>query len=278
MEVIPVTDYNEELMEPKIKIEHLGKKFYSRRQEITALDDVNMSFAPGEFVSIVGPSGCGKSTIIRMVDDIIKPTSGSITVDGFTYDNKKEIPQSFIKKLGFIFQLPNLYPWLTVRQNLYLPLKVYGMMDSEHVHHVEDLLEMTGLTEVGNTYPNQISGGTAQRIGVIRGMVHNPEMLMMDEPFGALDDETREKLNMEMLNIWKKTGMTIIFITHNVSEAVLMSQRIYVMQSNPGHVKAEVKIDFDEERSLELQHTQKFIDYCNQIETLIGKVDLNDVV
>lgn len=265
-------------MEPKIKIEHLGKKFYSRRQEITALDDVNMEFAPGEFVSIVGPSGCGKSTIIRMIDDIIKPTSGSITVDGYSYDNKKEIPQSFIKKLGFIFQLPNLYPWLTVRQNLYLPLKVYGRLDSDHVHHVEDLLEMTGLTEVGNIYPNQISGGTAQRIGVIRGMVHNPEMLMMDEPFGALDDETREKLNMEMLNIWKKTGMTIIFITHNVSEAVLMSQRIYVMQSNPGHVKAEVKIEFDEERSLELQHTKKFVDYCNQIEDLIGKVDLKDVI
>lgn len=265
-------------MEPKIKIEHLGKNFFSRRQIIKALDDVNMEFAPGEFVSIVGPSGCGKSTIIRMIDDLIKPTSGSITIDGFTYDNKKEIPQSFVKKLGFIFQLPNLYPWLTVRQNLYLPLKVYGMMDSEHVHHVEDLLEMANLTEVGNVYPNQISGGTAQRIGVIRGMVHKPEMLMMDEPFGALDDETREKLNMEMLNIWKQTGMTIIFITHNVSEAVLMSQRVYVMQANPGHVKAEVKIEFNEERSLELQHTKKFINYCNQIEELIGKVDLNDVV
>lgn len=265
-------------MEPKIKIEHLGKNFFSRRQTIKALDDVNMEFAPGEFVSIVGPSGCGKSTIIRMIDDLIKPTSGTITIDGFTYDNKKEIPQSFIKKLGFVFQLPNLYPWLTVRQNLYLPLKVYGMMDSEHVHHVEDLLEMTNLTEVGNIYPNQISGGTAQRIGVIRGMVHKPEMLMMDEPFGALDDETREKLNMEMLNIWKQTGMTIIFITHNVSEAVLMSQRVYVMKANPGHVKAEVKIEFDEERSLELQHTKKFINYCTQIEELIGKVDLNDVV
>lgn len=265
-------------MEPKIRIEHIGKKFYSRRQEIVALDDVNMEFAPGEFVSIVGPSGCGKSTIVRMIDDIIKPTSGKIIVDGFEYDNKKEIGQNFVKKLGFIFQLPNLYPWLTVRQNLYLPLRVYGMMDAEHVRHVENLLEMTGLTEIGNAYPNQISGGTAQRIGVIRAMVHNPQMLMMDEPFGALDDETREKLNMEMLSIWKKTGMTIIFITHNVAEAVLMSQRIYVMQANPGHVKAEVKIDFGEERSLGLQRSPKFIKYCNQIEDLIGKVDLRDVI
>ena len=246
-------------MEPIIKLEHVGKKFVTRRQEITALDDVNMEFAPGEFVSIVGPSGCGKSTIIRMVDDIIKPTSGKITVDGIEYDNSRSISKSMVKKLGFIFQLPNLYPWLTVRQNLYLPLKVYGMLDHDHVNYVEDLLDMAGIRDAGNVFPNEISGGMAQRIGVIRGMVHQPKMLMMDEPFGALDDETREKMNIEMLNIWKQTGMTIIFITHNVSEAVLLSQRVYVMQSNPGHVKAELKIDFDEERSLELIRKPKFI-------------------
>ncbi|MCR5187573.1 MAG: ABC transporter ATP-binding protein [Treponema sp.] len=265
-------------MEPIIKLEHVGKKFVTRRQEITALDDVNMEFAPGEFVSIVGPSGCGKSTIIRMVDDIIKPTSGKITVDGIEYDNSRSISKSMVKKLGFIFQLPNLYPWLTVRQNLYLPLKVYGMLDHDHVNYVEDLLDMAGIRDAGNVFPNEISGGMAQRIGVIRGMVHQPKMLMMDEPFGALDDETREKMNIEMLNIWKQTGMTIIFITHNVSEAVLLSQRVYVMQSNPGHVKAELKIDFDEERSLELIRKPKFIEYCNQIEKLIGTVNLNDVV
>ena len=265
-------------MEPIIKLEHVGKKFVTRRQEITALDDVNMEFAPGEFVSIVGPSGCGKSTIIRMVDDIIKPTSGKITVDGIEYDNSRSISKSMVKKLGFIFQLPNLYPWLTVRQNLYLPLKVYGMLDHDHVNYVEDLLDMAGIRDAGNVFPNEISGGMAQRIGVIRGMVHQPKMLMMDKPFGALDDETREKMNIEMLNIWKQTGMTIIFITHNVSEAVLLSQRVYVMQSNPGHVKAELKIDFDEERSLELIRKPKFIEYCNQIEKLIGTVNLNDVV
>ena len=265
-------------MEPIIKLEHVGKKFVTRRQEITALDDVNMEFASGEFVSIVGPSGCGKSTIIRMVDDIIKPTSGKITVDGIEYDNSRSISKSMVKKLGFIFQLPNLYPWLTVRQNLYLPLKVYGMLDHDHVNYVEDLLDMAGIRDAGNVFPNEISGGMAQRIGVIRGMVHQPKMLMMDEPFGALDDETREKMNIEMLNIWKQTGMTIIFITHNVSEAVLLSQRVYVMQSNPGHVKAELKIDFDEERSLELIRKPKFIEYCNQIEKLIGTVNLNDVV
>ena len=265
-------------MEPKIKIEHLGKVFSTRKKDIVALDDVNMQFAPGEFVSIVGPSGCGKSTIIRMVDDIIKPTSGKITVDNVIYDNQVPITKEQIKKLGFIFQLPNLYPWLTIRENLQVPLKVYGMMDQEHMDYVEELLDMIGLSDCGDVYPSEISGGMAQRIGVIRGMVHKPEMLMMDEPFGALDDETREHLNIEMLNIWEKTKMTIIFITHNVSEAVLLSQRIYVMQSHPGKVKAEVTIPFEGERTLELLGKPEFGHYCRKIEDLIGKIDLNDVV
>lgn len=265
-------------MEAKIRLEHVGKQFVTKRQVITALDDVNMEFYPGEFVSIVGPSGCGKSTIIRMIDDIIKPTSGTITVDGAVYENQTPITKDMVKKLGFIFQLPNLYPWLTVRQNLQLPLKVYGMMDEEHLTYIEELLDMIGLSDCGNIYPNEISGGMAQRIGVIRGMVHKPQMLMMDEPFGALDDDTREKLNLELLKIWEKTNMTIIFITHNVAEAVLLSQRVYVMQSNPGRVNTEVKIDFDEPRSLSLIQKPVFADYCNRIEELIGKIDLNDVV
>lgn len=265
-------------MEPMIKLDHVGKEFITRRQHIVALKDVNMEFYPGEFVSIVGPSGCGKSTIIRIVDDIIKPNSGTVTVDGVAYDNQAPITQEMSKKLGFIFQLPNLYPWLTVRENLILPLKVYKMEDKEHIRYVDELLDTIGLSNCADIYPSEISGGMAQRIGVIRGMVHQPQMLMMDEPFGALDDDMRERLNIEMLNIWKKTGMTIIFITHNVSEAVLLSQKIYVMQSNPGTVKALIPIEFEEERSLELLRTPKFHAYCEQIENLIGKIDLNDVV
>ncbi len=264
-------------MEPKIKLEHVGKQFVTKRQTITALDDVNMAFYPGEFVSIVGPSGCGKSTIIRMVDDIIKPTSGTITVDGRAYDNHTPITKEMVKKLGFIFQLPNLFPWLTVRQNLQLPLKVYGMMDDAHLQYVDELLSMIGLSDCGGIYPSEISGGMAQRIGVIRGMVHQPEMLMMDEPFGALDDETREKLNIEIRNLWEQTGMTIIFITHNVEEAVLLSQRVYVMQSNPGTVKQELEISFDGKRTLDLLHTPRFASYCQTIENLIGKIDLDQV-
>ena len=264
-------------MSAKIKLEHLGKQFETKRQTITALEDVNMEFAQGELVSIVGPSGCGKSTIIRMIDDIIKPTSGKITVDGVEYDNNVPITKELVRKLGFIFQLPNLYPWLTIRENLELPLKILGLKSDEYQKNIDSLLEMINLSDYAGSYPNEISGGMAQRIGVIRGMVHKPDMLMMDEPFGALDDETREQLNIELLNIWKKTGMTIIFITHNVEEAVLLSQRIYVMASHPGRVTADVKIEFDAPRSLELINTPEFAAYCGKIESLIGKIELDKI-
>lgn len=265
-------------MEAKIKLENVGKSFHTKRKDIVALKNVNMEFYPGEFVSIVGPSGCGKSTIIRIVDDIIKPTEGKVTVDGVAYNNTKEISKELIKKLGFVFQLPNLYPWLSIKENLELPLKVFGLLDQEYKEYIDKLLKMIGLSDCENIYPGEVSGGMAQRIGVIRSMVHKPEMLMMDEPFGALDDDTREKMNLEMLKIWKETGMTIIFITHNVAEAVLLSQRIYVMQANPGTVKAELNINFDEPRSLELIESPKFNEYCSQVEELIGKIDLNSVV
>lgn len=265
-------------MDPIIRLEHIGKQFKTRRQTITALEDVNMEFQPGEFVSIVGPSGCGKSTIIRMIDDIIKPSSGTITVDGITYDNGKSITGDMVRKLGFIFQIPNLYPWLTVRQNLLLPLKILRLKDSAYQDYADELLRMIGLSQYADTYPNQISGGMLQRIGVIRGMVHQPRMLMMDEPFGALDDQTREQLNLELLSIWKQTGMTILFITHNVEEAVLLSQRVYVMASHPGRVTDQLTIDFGGPRTLDLLRTPKFAAYCTQIEHLIGDIELDQIV
>ncbi|MBP1737554.1 MAG: ABC-type nitrate/sulfonate/bicarbonate transport system, ATPase component [Oscillospiraceae bacterium] len=265
-------------MQPIITLEHLGKQYITKRQTITALDDVNMRFYPGELVSIVGPSGCGKSTIIRMIDDIIKPSSGTITVNGTVYDNQKPISRDMIRRLGFIFQIPNLYPWLTVRQNVTLPLEIMELNDSAHGEYADQLLNMIHLSDYANSYPREISGGMSQRIGVIRGMVHQPDILMMDEPFGALDDETREQLNLELLNIWRETGMTIIFITHNVEEAVLLSQRVYVMASHPGRVTADIKIEFDGPRTLDLINDPKFAAYCNQLETMIGKIELDQIV
>lgn len=261
-----------------ITLKNINKKFVTRRSEIYALQDINMTFDKGEFVSIVGPSGCGKSTVIRLIDDIIKPTSGEITVDGYRYDNRAELKREQIQKLGFVFQVPNLYPWLTVRENVMLPLRIYGLQGAEYEKRADDLLDYVDMKKYANAYPSAISGGMSQRIGVIRSMVHNPEILMMDEPFGALDEDTRETLNLELLKIWKDTGMTILFITHNVEEAVLMSQRIYIMSSHPGRVNTELSIDFGgKERNLDLLADPQFAAYCTQVEKQIGHLQLDQI-
>lgn len=259
---------------PIISIEHVNKMFHTKRQDIQALQDINMQFRKGELVSIVGPSGCGKSTIIRLIDDIIKPTNGTITVDGIPYDNTKTITKEMIRKLGFIFQVPNLYPWLTVRENVGLPLRIHGLSGPEYEENLRRLLKYVDMERYADASPSELSGGMNQKIGVIRGMVHKPEMLMMDEPFGALDENTREQLDIELLRIWEETGMTIIFITHNVEEAVLLSQRVYVMASHPGRVVSELKIEFAHARSLDLITERKFAEYCTKIENLIGKIEL----
>lgn len=261
-----------------IELANVNKRFETKRGEINALENINMHFNKGEFVSIVGPSGCGKSTIIRIIDDIIKPTSGSITVDGFTYDNAHELGREQSKKLGFVFQLPNLYPWLTVRQNVELPLTIYGLSGPEYKKRVDDLLAYAGVTDYADSYPSSVSGGMSQRIGVIRGMVHNPPILMLDEPFGALDDDTRETLDLDLLKIWKDSGATILFITHNVEEAVLMSERVYVMSPHPGRVKQEIPIDIPfERRTLDLFGDAHFAELCRVIEQLIGDLQLGQI-
>jgi NitT/TauT family transport system ATP-binding protein len=262
------------LENPFITIENVCKSFKTRKHTIYALQDICMEFGRGEFVSVVGPSGCGKSTIIRMIDDIIKPTSGLIVVDGCAYSNDAPVSRDMIRKLGFIFQVPNLYPWLTVKENVMLPLKIFGMQGGNYSEDADRLLASVDMLEYAGAYPSEISGGMSQRIGVIRGMIHGPEMLMMDEPYGALDENTRETLNIELLKIWKDTGMSIIFITHNVEEAVLLSERIYVMAAYPGRVIAEMKIEFDAPRSLDLLSLEKFGKYCADIEGLIGRLDL----
>ncbi|MEG1108675.1 MAG: ATP-binding cassette domain-containing protein, partial [Oscillospiraceae bacterium] len=193
----------------KIKFEHITKEFETRSQTIVAVKDYSMELAEGEFVSILGPSGCGKSTLIRMLDGIIKPSSGDIFIDGEKVSGKKKMPSATLRKMGFIFQSPNLLPWYTVRENVALPLRVFGLKGEKWERHVDELIEMVGLTKYADANPVDISGGMAQRAGVIRAMVHDPEILLMDEPFGALDELTREQLDMELLEIWRRTGKTI---------------------------------------------------------------------
>jgi NitT/TauT family transport system ATP-binding protein len=265
------------LSNAKIRLVGLNKLFHTRFQTIEAVRNVDMEFAAGDFVSIIGPSGCGKSTIIRMIDDLIKPTSGEIFIDGRRVSPHRRIPPEVIRKIGFIFQQPNMYPWMTVRENVMLPLRVFGLRDPEWARHADALIEMTGLREQRHAYPTELSGGSMQRAGVIRAMVHKPDILLMDEPFGALDEMTREQLNLELLDIWRATGKTIVFITHSVQEAVLLSNRVYVMGTNPGRVVDEIAVDLPRPRNLKLIVSDRFAGYCELLTGRIGQVELSQI-
>lgn len=263
--------------QPIIKMEHVNKVFHTRTQDIEALRDINIEIQEHEFVSIIGPSGCGKSTIIRMLDDIIQPSSGTITVDGFTYQPQTPIPREVVRKFGFVFQHPNLLPWLTVRQNMLFPLKVFRDKDPKWKDVVDELLEMAGMSQYADYYPQALSGGMVQRIGVLRAMSYQPPILLMDEPYGALDAILREQLDMETMRMQEKLKQTIIFITHNVGEAVFVSDRVYVMDTQPGRIADEIKIDLPRPRTPEITATKEYVEYERYLTDKIGKIDLSTV-
>lgn len=259
----------------KIIMKNVSKVFQTRRQTIHALQDINLNVPEKSIVGIVGPSGCGKSTIIRLLNDIIKPTSGDIVVDDYTYEAK--IPADVIRKFGFIFQRPNLLPWLTLRENIQFPQKIVGLKGPEWDRVADDLIKIGRLEDVADQYPSSLSGGMLQRGGVLRAMATRPEILLMDEPFGSLDDMLREQLDIETLEIWQKLEQTIIFITHNVREAILMSGKVYVMATEPGRIIAEIPIDIPYPRELKIIADPKFLEYERQITNLIGEIDLSTI-
>ncbi|MDR1916229.1 MAG: ABC transporter ATP-binding protein [Synergistaceae bacterium] len=261
----------------KIEMRGVSKKFMARREELLALCDINLRVEEGEFVCIVGPSGCGKSTIIRIIDDIIKPTAGVVKVDGVTYDNSLPIPRELVRKMGFVFQTSNLYPWLTVRENICLPLKIFGLRGREWAEYADFLIDRAGMAGSADQYPRSLSRGMSQRAGVVRAMVHRPEILLMDEPFGSLDERTRERMNVELLDIWRESGITVIFITHNISEAVLLSQRAYIMAIDPGRVIGDVEIRL-KRRDLSALSDYHFVEYCDYINRSIGSIGLEKAI
>lgn len=262
----------------KIVLKDVNKIFETKRQTTHALKDININIPEESIVGIVGPSGCGKSTIIRMLINIIKPTSGDIIVDGFNYEGGENVPKSIIRKMGFVFQRPNLLPWLTLRENIAFPQKIVGLKGQEWDDYVNELLEMALLMKCADLRPSELSGGMLQRAGVLRAMAIKPEILLMDEPFGALDDLLREQLDLYTLDIWEKEKQTIIFITHNVREAILMSSKIYVMSTGPGEIIKEVPIDIPYPRDLSILTDPKFIEYEKYITSLIGEIDLSEII
>lgn len=239
----------------EIKIEKLGVSFPDKDggEPVVALKDINLEIRQGEFISLLGPSGCGKTTLLRTIADLQQPTSGSISVRG---QSPREIRLQ--KKYGIVFQNPVLYDWRTVRRNVCMPMELMGIPKKDRTARVTKMLELVGLMEFGKKYPHELSGGMQQRVGIARALAIKPEILLMDEPFSALDEFTKEKLHEDLLRIWKKTNKTILFVTHNIQEAVFLSDRVVVLSPHPGRVTAVVDINLERPRALELKSSPEF--------------------
>ena len=243
--------------EGEISIRNLCVSFPDKNggEPVIALQNINLDIRQGEFISLLGPSGCGKTTLLRAVADLMQPTSGSISVLG---QSPREIRLQ--KKYGIVFQNPVLYDWRTVRRNVCMPMELMGIPKKDRTARVTKMLELVGLMEFGKKYPHELSGGMQQRVGIARALAIRPEILLMDEPFSALDEFTKEKLHEDLLRIWKKTNKTILFVTHNIQEAVFLSDRVVVLSPHPGRVSAIVDIKLDRPRTMETKNTKEFND------------------
>ena len=236
-----------------VRLDHVGMTYSDNGSEVAALRGVSLDIQKGEFISLLGPSGCGKTTLLRIVADLLQPTEGSVLVDGGTPRRAR-----LQKKYGIVFQSPVLYEWRTVQKNVELPLELMKLSKGERAARAEKMLALVGLTEFAGHYPQQLSGGMQQRVGIARALALRPEFLLMDEPFSALDEFTREKLNEDLLDIWQKTKKTVLFVTHNIAEAVFLSDRICVLSPHPGRLSAVVDVDLPRPRTKELRDAPEF--------------------
>ncbi|GAA1947468.1 ABC transporter ATP-binding protein [Nocardioides panacihumi] len=262
-------------MSSSITLRDVGQTFLVRgdddRQlrEFVALDGVDLEIAAGEFVTLVGPSGCGKSTVLDLVSGLTKPTSGTVSIDG-TPISGPGLDRSVV------FQQYTLLPWRTARGNVEFALEAAGIAKRERAARALDYLELVGLGEFANRYPHELSGGMKQRVAIARSLSYEPGVLLMDEPFGALDAQTRERLQEELVGIWRRTGTTVVFITHDIEEAVFLGQRVAVMSSRPGRIKEVIDVDLDRQtaENQDLRATPAFASYRHRIWSLLREQTL----
>jgi len=262
-----VTEVSAESGRPAVKLDGVGQVFDSSDGPMTALEDINLAIQPGEFVSLIGPSGCGKSTLLRIVGDLIVPSSGTVEVNG------RPAHQARVgREYGMVFQAPVLFDWRTVEANVRLPLELMGTERSHRDKRVSQMLELVELGSFTRHYPHQLSGGMQQRVAIARALALEPTLLLMDEPFGALDEMTRERLNGEVLDIWAKTGTTVIFVTHSIPEAVFLSTRVVVMSARPGRITNTVDIDLAQPRNDQTRETERYFELVTEVrESLRGR-------
>ena len=240
--------------EVEIQVKDLDVTFKDNTgNDVKALTGVNLDIYKGEFISLLGPSGCGKTTLLRSIADLQEPTDGTIRISGQT---PKELRLQ--QKFGFVFQQPVLFDWRTVKKNVELPLEIMYQSKADRSKRADEMLEMVGLKDFANHFPKQLSGGMQQRVNIARAFGIRPEILLMDEPFSALDEFTKEKLYEDLLRIWRQTNKTIIFVTHNIQEAVFLSDRICVLSPHPGRLSAIVDVDLPRPRTLDMKESAHF--------------------
>jgi NitT/TauT family transport system ATP-binding protein len=243
-----------------IDMRDLSLTFETADAPVVALSKVNLQVRAGEFVSLIGPSGCGKTTLMRVMADLVRPTSGDIAVNGLTPEQAR-----LARAYGYVFQAPALYAWRTVRRNLMLPLEIMGVPKPEREARAARYLAMVGLQEFANKFPWQLSGGMQQRVSIARALSFEPKLLLMDEPFGALDEITRDHLNEQLLRLWEQTQKTVIFVTHSIPEAVFLSNRIVVMSPRPGRILEIVDSNLPTNRTLDVRETPAFLDIALRV-------------
>ena len=246
--------------ETVISAQSLDLTFQTNDGPIHALKDVNLNITKGDFISFIGPSGCGKTTFLRVMADLDQPTDGTITINGVSPKAARES-----RAYGYVFQSAGLYPWRTIGKNIRLPLEIMGISKSEQKERVEKVLKLVELEDFENKFPWQLSGGMQQRASIARALAFDADILLMDEPFGALDEIVRDYLNEQLLKLWHSTEKTICFVTHSIPEAVYLSTKIVVMSPRPGRIIDIIESDLPDKRPLEIRDTKEFIDIAQRV-------------
>jgi NitT/TauT family transport system ATP-binding protein len=239
-------------------------RFFTERRDVTAIKSLDLDVRSGEFLTLLGPSGCGKSTLLRVVADLLAPSKGNIQVLSTSPRTARER-----RDIGFVFQDAALLPWRTVLQNVELPLQVGGGIRRKGRRSPAELLELVGLKDRLNAWPHELSGGQRQRVSIARALASDPKILLMDEPFGALDEITRDRLNEEIRRVWAETGVTILFVTHSIHEAAFLGQRVLMLAANPGRVRQIVPVELPEDRSLAVRESPEFTQLTAQLRRLL---------
>jgi NitT/TauT family transport system ATP-binding protein len=241
-------------------MDNLSLTFQTADGPVHALSDIDLTIGKGEFVSLIGPSGCGKTTLLRVIADLEQPTAGSLRVNGVSPRQARQA-----RAYGYVFQAPALYPWRTIARNVALPLEIMGLSRTERSERVARNLDLVNLTGFERKFPWQLSGGMQQRASIARALAVEPDLLLMDEPFGALDEIVRDHLNEQLLQLWAKTDKTVVFVTHSIPEAVFLSTRIIVMSPRPGRVHDVIDCDLPAKRTLDTRETPEFLAIAHRV-------------